>query len=473
MGHKMSIDQQMIDGINSLKNRFSALKSDIETNNEFGASMDDIADVSKRINTIDAMANEGDIQNAMSLYKSIDDQLNSLMGTDETTQDPVVEPDTVAPTVKKKVAKAAAHIKLSDMRDAIKQFGNQKEISYVSKYDDALREIKDYQSSKKEKMNIGDAKSMTDAKEIDEEIRIIQNKFGPSSRFAKMINVMFRGVKDQYMNSLKSGGKDQKDTDNLDSLKTEKIEQFKTQYGSILSNLKLLIKNRPDIEPEALDHIKQTLSDAMEEFKTIKDKAFTNDGELRSAFNGPTNAINPLVKTIRNLAKGKKYETPEEQEASASDRDTKYWEDLAKRQDKIERIKQAKIAKSKKKKLTGIERLAQKIAAPDQDAVKTEPSVEPEVDPVKPEPVVTGIDSQLDLIDQEFAAGNENELDHDLAKYAKGLAAKIETPEDEADAQKAIDAVLDGYTMEEFMNAGTLTESRKRFNKRILDLFDE
>ena len=89
------------------------------------------------------------------------------------------------------------------------------------------------------------------------------------------------------------------------------------------------------------------------------------------------------------------------------------------------------------------------------------------------EPVTVDMSKQIELIDKEFESGNPNELDPELANYAKKLAANASTPEDEDAARKAIDAVLDGYTMDEFSSETALNESRKRVKNRIVNLFSD
>lgn len=494
------LKQQMIDAVASLKTRLGALKRDLENSNEFMASEEDIQDVSERIETLEAMAQEGDVQNGMGLYTAIDQQLNDLMSTETTPESVPEKPKETKPKRAKKTNKSKKsepkadsktaeprRAKFKEMREAIKEFGSDKDKAYVKQFDKKLAEIQDLKQVKAHKLKSNNPEDHIEAEKIDAEMREIADRYSPKSTFAKVVRNIFGRdggkIRKKWEEQIKKEEEtaEEKENDRLQKVIDDKTKQFEKQEKIIRRGIEKLKAHakKADVDRKGIENIEKTVKEAKEEFDELKKKKpeeFDDDRDVQKQYAYVTNKINPLITSIKRLMSGERHKSKEEINAEKAARDEEWWDQKAGARDKeILRRKAAAEKKTQQKPSGLMSKIKTKKGTPAEFTPDAEPTPEPDelAEPTPEEEPVqqVGLDKQINQIDAEFEAGNKNELDPELANYARGLVDRIVNPEDEVEARKAIDATLDGYTLEEFLNSQSLTESCKMFKKRILGVF--
>lgn len=283
------------------------------------------------------------------------------------------------------------------------------------------------------------------------------------TKLARMIKIMFSKIKNKYENNMEKHKKEQ-ESENVKKYVDDLKQQFKKQVELAKEEIEELEETG---NTEEAKEKREKLKNAQEEFNKNKDKNFKTQNGVRNALIKPSNTVNNLISTIRKIRKyGKEY-SPEEMTQRAKEKAEKEKEmgikkgfrTVAKNIDREEKSK--KLAK-RFAKYAGVDE--------DEDEEELEPEdTKPNISKEKTKEV--DIQKQINLIDQELESGNKNELDPDLANYAKKLANNIDTEEDKKEAKKAIDAVLDGYSLEEYQSEMVLTESRKIIKNKINKIF--
>jgi hypothetical protein len=212
----------------------------------------------------------------------------------------------------------------------------------------------------------------------------------------------------------------------------------KNNVKGILRDLEKKDATQAEEQRNRLEEIEQSF----DEKKTLEASTKEQMEGKRQAMQAKANKLNQLYGDIRNIIKHGQLLSPEERLR----RSTLSGMEKIISKERKQRIEREKARKEKEKREKPMATLAAKLAA----ASETPPELstpEPETTEVGPT-VKTSLAPMIKMIDD-----NIDDLDPEMATYAKDLASQAETPEQEDEARKALDAALEGYTLEEYQSS--------------------
>jgi len=274
-------------------------------------------------------------------------------------------------------------------------------------------------------------------------------------RLTHAIKILSKSVEKEYEKYSKEQNvdKEKSKTEHFNKLISELKSQTDSQYQVAKEKINALIENRGNEEG-----IKQKANEQLEKLEKSKNgfdelyvKEFSNEEEKHKELSKVSHEINMNINNTNKLIKYGKLLSGEEQTSKVGDN----W---------IKNIKKSNKQKPvQKQKLSGIEKLARKIADIKEPASNTD--IEPVSNEIKEpesqkEISLDTLLNQLNSLTPEEIEGNE--LDPEMIDYAKANPS-----------EESVNAALDGMSVEEFNQQYALKEQKIKIKNNILKIFND
>jgi len=212
------------------------------------------------------------------------------------------------------------------------------------------------------------------------------------------------------------------------------------------------------------------LTEIIDNFNDLKEKRNEiddNPQKLRDFENKlrkkAANKVNNLISDVRKIIKHGQLLSPEERIRRSELKDV---EKVQRAFDKQKREKR-KREKEQERENRKWKRFAKYLNLGDEEPEERMAAQEPEdtesaiLDDIPKETSINALVKQIN--------DNIDDLDKEMADYAKQLARNIDSVKDEEEARTALDAALDGVTFQEYVS-GDLKESFKNKIKKLFNL---